>query len=520
MLAYEHGAEYPDTHIAFHSEIKGDNLGMKVCAKKGNYYNGEIIDEKHVFITPWFHIAAVSGNSHELFKHYRTFLLKYICEYQEARKPYIYYNTWNNQERDNYFKGKTFLDCVNLERTLEEIDAAHEMGIDVYVIDTGWFTKAGDWLVNTDRFPDGLAQVKQKLSDYGMKLGLWFNPMIAAGASETYKNNMEYRLTQNGKEVPNISWEKEQNYYMCLASGYSDVFIKKMLELHDKLGVTYFKWDGVHQYGCESPDHNHGNETNTKEERLDCYSYKMGMEMIRIVEEVTKQCPEIIVDFDVTEEGRFVGLGFLSVGKYFLVNNGPYAMDFDLPEKFEVKSNQVASNLNPFTNIFFYPGPARTRFCRQGIKYDFFAPSILFLTHFLPDAPVLNQNNSLAAIVLGGNGIWGDLLHLSKENVQLYADTLGRYKEVAQYVTESYPVTKGYIGSSPEVYEKIDPQATKGLLCFFTHVKGSYTYFTQKINKDEFSGVYGADSYEITEDGRIKLTVKLNENDARIVFVK
>ncbi len=520
LLAYEHGAEYPDTHISFHTQIKDDKLGLTVSAVKGNYYHGEIIDEKHTFVTPWFHMAAVQGDSNELFRHYRTFLLNYICENREARKPYIYYNTWNYQERNSYYNGKKYLDSMNLDRMLKEIDVAYRMGVDVFVIDTGWFGKAGDWYVNTERFPDGLLQVKQKLSGYGMKLGLWFNPTAAAATSKTYHDNIDHRITQDGRGVSNIVWETEECYFMCLASGYADVFVKKMLELHDLLGVTYFKWDGIHQYGCDSPFHNHGNEANSKEERLDCYSYKMGMEMIRIVEEVTKQCPEIIVDFDVTEEGRFVGLGFLSVGKYFLVNNGPYAMDFDLPEKFEAKSNQVAVNLNPYTNMFFFPGPARSRFCRQGVNYDFFAPSILFLAHFLPDAPVLSQNNSLASIVLGSNGIWGDLMSLSEEDVQLFADTLARYKEVAQYATESYPVTRGYTGSSPEIYEKIEPQASKGLLCFFTHVKGSYTYITQRINTEEFSGVYGADSYELTEDGRIKLTVELDENDARIVFVK
>lgn len=519
LLAFEHGAEYPDTYLMFHAEKHADILNLNIRAEKGNYFNGEIIDKEHSFISPWFHLAVCSGDRDELFKHYRTFMLKYICEYRESRKPYIFYNTWNYQERNNNFNGKKYLDSMNLERILGEIDVAHRMGIDVFVIDTGWFNKTGDWLVNLERFPDGLAKVKQKLDGYDMKLGLWFNPIVAAKTSEMSKDNHEYKLTQDGKCISNVIWETEESYFMCLASDFSNVFIKKMVQLHKELGITYFKWDGIAQYGCDSPHHNHGNETNTKEERLQCYSYKMGMEMIRIVEEVTKQCPDIIVDFDVTEGGRFVGLGFLSVGKYFLVNNGPYAMDFDLPEKFEAATNQVAVNLSPYTNIFFFPGPARSRFCRQGTKYDSFVPSILFLTHYLPDAPVLSQNNSLASIMLGGNGIWGDLLSLSDEDIQLYSDTLNKYKEVAEYVTSSYPNVRGFIGSSPEIYEKIDHEKAKGLICFFTNVKGTYTYITEKINLNEFSNVYGADHYEVTPDERLKITVVLGTDDARTVFL-
>jgi alpha-galactosidase len=42
------------------------------------------------------------------------------------------------------------------------------------------------------------------------------------------------------------------------------------------------------------------------------------------VEEVCKACPQAIFDFDITEGERFVGLGFLSAGKFFHMNNGPY----------------------------------------------------------------------------------------------------------------------------------------------------------------------------------------------------
>lgn len=517
LLAYEHGAQIPDTYLAFGAKTEGKQLELKIVAEKGNYYADEVIDRDHPFTTPWFHMAAVKGDQEELFRHYRKFMLHYICEHPESRKPYIFYNTWNYQERNNYFDGRKYLDSMVLDRILAEIDVARQMGIDVFVIDTGWFIRSGDWLVNAERFPDGLMTVKQKLADYNMKLGLWFNPMAAATVSDMYKNNMGFQLTQQGKAVTNNLCDVEESHFMCLASGYSDLYIKKMLELREKLGVTYFKWDGICQYGCESPLHNHGNENNPVEERLQCYAYKMGMEMIRIVEEVTKQCPEIIVDFDVTEEGRFVGLGFLSVGKYFLVNNGPYAMDFDLPEKFEAKSNQVAVNLSPYTNMFFFPGAARSRFCRQGAKYDFFVPSILFLTHYLPDGPALSQRNALASIVLGGNGIWGDLLTLSGEDIKIFKEALELYREVAEAVTESYPVTKGFNGSNPEIYEKIDPEASKGVICFFTRAKGSFSYITQ--NTGSFTGVVGADSYEFTKDGRVRVNVTLDTDDARVVFV-
>ncbi len=43
------------------------------------------------------------------------------------------------------------------ERILAEIEVAHRMGIDVFVLDTGWYQKTGDWEVNLQRFSPHLA---------------------------------------------------------------------------------------------------------------------------------------------------------------------------------------------------------------------------------------------------------------------------------------------------------------------------------------------------------------------------
>jgi alpha-galactosidase len=237
----------------------------------------------------------------------------------------------------------------------------------------------------------------------------------------------------------------------------------------------------------------------------------MGRQMIHIVEEVSRRCPGVIVDFDVTEGGRFVGLGFLSVGKYFLINNGPYFSDFDIPRETTIEPNTI--------NVFFYPGPARPRICRQGIKYDDVIPSILFLTHYLPDAPYQAQRNSLAALMLGGNGIWGDLLDLSEEDVTRLHGHLAAYKRVAAGVTRAYPRRRGFAGSSPEVYEKIDPDTATGAVIFFTVTPGTVTHVTQPLDLARLEGVNGAEAWEQTPNGRLKITVTLERDDAQIVYV-
>jgi alpha-galactosidase len=512
LLAYEHGAEYPDSYLDFNVVQSDDSTDIRIKAVKGNYYNGQTIDINNPFESVWFHFALSTGDRETLLKHYREFFLKYISENNESRKPYIFYNTWNNQERNRYYKNLPYLDSMHYDHIMKEIDIAHSMGVEVFVIDTGWYNKTGDWIVNSERFPDKLKNVKAKLDSYGMKLGLWFNPIVAAKSTQIYLEHPEYVMAKDGVEnYWGKIWETEESYGMCLATDYTEHFIKKLVQLNKELGVTYFKWDAIGQYGCNCPNHQHGTVENSNQERLECYSYEMGRRMIKIVEEVSRQCPDIIVDFDVTEGGRFVGLGFLSVGKYFLMNNGPYFSDFDIPKSFRFEPNTI--------NVFFHPGAARPRVCRQGLKYDSFVPSILFLTHFLPDGPRNSQMNSLCSLMLGSNGIWGDLISLSEEDVNLFKDILDKYKKIRESVTLSYPKVKGFIGASPEIYEKVQYEESQGLICLFTRAQGTFTHITDKINPKKFLTVEGADSWELTAEERLKITVQLKENEARPVFI-
>ena len=512
LIAYEHGGDHPDSFLSFLTGRDGEDLSLSLCARKGNYYEGQPLGPETAWESVWFELGLAPQPWEEFLRSYRRFFLDEICENTESRKPYLYYNTWNYQERRKYFDGRPYLESMNLERMSAEIEVAHRIGIDVFVIDTGWYGKTGDWRVNLNRFPDGLREIKRRLDGYGMKLGLWFNPTVAALTSEIFLAHPENEMTREGAPAwRGQVWETEESTCMCLTSGYTDHYIETMIRLHEELGVAYFKWDGISQYCCDSPLHHHGTLDNSPEERADCYAYQMGGEMIRIVEEVSRRCPEVIVDFDVTEGGRFVGLGFLSAGKYFLINNGPYFSDFDIPASVKMDPNTI--------NTFFYPGPARPRVCRQGAKYDGVIPSILFLTHYLPDPPAMSQRNSLAALVLGGNGIWGDLPGLSGEDIAFWADNLKNYRQVAGTVMRAYPRVRGFAGSSPEIHEKLNPETGEGLVAFFTVTPGLAEHLTQPLRVRPRE-VIGADAWEARPDGRLLLRVNLARNDARVVFVR
>ena len=492
LAAYEHGSTAPDEFL--HYRLFPDR-SVRLEAVKGNYWSGEEVGPDHPFATLWFELAAVRGDRVALQKAYRSFALRHLSLSPASRRPQIFYNTWNYQERLNHWKGRPYLDEMNSDRMLREIEVAHRMGVDVFVIDVGWFEKPGDWQPSPIRFPDGLRQIKATLDGFGMKLGLWFGPTTVALTSRMLRTHADCVQTLDGKTPsPWVVWETEASSWSCVVSRYGQDFAHRLIELNRQLGVTYFKFDSVDQYGCNDPNHGHGTASNTASERSDCYAFQMPLAMARIAETVSGSVPDAICDFDMTESGRSFGLAYLSAGKYFLINNGPYNQNYDHP---------LPPDGN--WNLFFYPGPARDWICRSPLIYDHWIPSTLFLTHYLPDDPENNQMLSLASLILGQDGIWGDLPAISEAGVERFSTVLAKYRQVRDDMASAFPAGNGPVGGTPEVHEKIAPNG-KGAVVLFAR-PGTYRYIT--LNRAD-RRVWHDDGTEVSFDaaGRAMITAK------------
>lgn len=505
LVAYEHGSQIPDAFLSFQlSHVRS----LTLRAIKGNYSSGQPLDAEHPYPTVWFQMGALSGSEEQLASAFRAFMLKYATQNLATRKPLIYYNTWNMQERNKGWYGKGYATSLNPERILEEIEVAHRIGIDVYVIDGGWFDKAGAWTVNLARFPDDLQRVKDRLDSYGMKLGLWFGPNNVAASTQAFRGYADCLTTWHGKKQRELGWEEApQTYSMCLVSRYTDAFAERLVQLSKELGVTYFKWDAISQYGCDSPNHWHGDKHNTAQERSESYGFQLVQQLTRMANKIAAACPEAIVDFDVTESGRAVGLAFLSAGRFFLINNGPYYSSFNIP------IHPGSQNVN----VFFYPGPARTWICRTPLTYDKWIPSILFLTHYFPDDPRESQEINIASLILGQNGLWGDLPRVSDTGVRFLAETLARYKQVWDDMAASDPLVVGRVSGSPEIHEKIQGKTGRGAVVAFATSSGKYEYVTAHRVSSKY---WASEGVEIHFDptGRARLDLNFSKAGAKIVL--
>ncbi len=101
--------------------------------------------------------------------------------------------------------------CMSREATLESIDNAAKTGAEIYFIDAGWYvgpgqedlwwSKAGDWHHDHERYPNGLSEIRDHVKSKGMLFGLWMDAERIGKASRTYAEHNGYiSATYDGKE--------------------------------------------------------------------------------------------------------------------------------------------------------------------------------------------------------------------------------------------------------------------------------------------------------------------------------
>jgi alpha-galactosidase len=151
------------------------------------------------------------------------------------------------------------------------------------------------------------------------------------------------------------------------------------------------------------------------------------------------------------------------------------------------------------------------------LDYDKWIPSVLFLTHYQPDEPRSSQLINLASLILGQNGVWGEVLKTSDSGVRLFDTVLTKYKQVRKEITVAKMITAGEPGGSPEIYEKINPLTGKGCVVLFASAHGKYSYIT---NQKVAAKIWKSEGVEVKRDegGRAVITAVFKEPSARIIF--
>lgn len=127
------------------------------------------------------------------------------------------------------------------------VDKAKELGIEMFVLDDGWFghrdddnSSLGDWQVFEKKFPHGLAHFANYVHQQGLKFGLWFEPEMISIDSNLYQKHPDYLM-----HVPGRTPSPARNQYL-LDLGRAEVrnnIFDQMKAILDSGKIDYIKWD-------------------------------------------------------------------------------------------------------------------------------------------------------------------------------------------------------------------------------------------------------------------------------------
>lgn len=154
-----------------------------------------------------------------------------ICKYRP-----VVLNTW---ETCYYNLNEDIL--ISLARR------AKECGMDMLVLDDGWFGKRnddtsslGDWTLDTRKFPSGLKRLSERIHECGMKFGIWIEPEMINYDSELYKIHPDWCLVCKERK-PTMA--RHQLLLDFCNPDVLDYLKEAFSNTFKNVKIDYFKWD-------------------------------------------------------------------------------------------------------------------------------------------------------------------------------------------------------------------------------------------------------------------------------------
>ena len=164
---------------------------------------------------------------------YRTRLVR--GKYRDEPRP-ILINNWE----------ATYFD-FDEEKIVGLAKAAKELGIELLVLDDGWFGKRngdycslGDWYVNKEKLPNGITGLSKKIKEMGLKFGLWVEPEMVSVDSDLYRAHPDWCI-----HVPDrIRTEARNQLILDLSrKEVCDYIVDTIGGILQESDISYIKWD-------------------------------------------------------------------------------------------------------------------------------------------------------------------------------------------------------------------------------------------------------------------------------------
>lgn len=177
--------------------------------------------------------TGYDGMTHQFHELYRNHLIR--SEYKDKKRP-ILINNWE----------ATYFD-FNTEKLLSIAKKASELGIEMLVMDDGWFghrnddsTSLGDWYVNEEKLNGGLKHLVDEVNKLGLKFGIWFEPEMISPDSKLYEAHPDWAI-----QIPGRNGSLCRNQYVLdlTRKEVRDYAYESVASILRSANIEYVKWD-------------------------------------------------------------------------------------------------------------------------------------------------------------------------------------------------------------------------------------------------------------------------------------
>ncbi len=244
------------------------------------------------FTTPEALLVFSAEGLNGMSRRFHKIMQKRVCRgvWRDRERP-ILINNWE----------ATYMD-FNAERILSIAKQAQKIGVELFVLDDGWFghrdddtSSLGDWVVDKRKLPEGLGSLARDIEALGMKFGLWFEPEMISPDSNLYQAHPDWCLHVDGR----ARTQARQQLILDLSrQEVQDYIIDSVSAVLRSAPVSYVKWDMNRNMtepfsGAQTPQR----QMETQ------HRYMLGL--YHVLETITSMFPDILFESCSGGGGRF-----------------------------------------------------------------------------------------------------------------------------------------------------------------------------------------------------------------------
>ena len=189
------------------------------------------------FVTPQAVMTYSCSGINGMMSNMHAFVNDHVVrgEHKDADRP-IVLNNWE----------ATFFN-FNRSKILALARSAKKLGIEMFVLDDGWFGKRnsdlaglGDWVENRKKLPGGIKYIANKVNKMGMKFGLWFEPECVNPDSDLYRAHPDWAISIEGRA---LTLGRNQLVLDLTRKEVRDYIVESVDRVLSSANIEYVKWD-------------------------------------------------------------------------------------------------------------------------------------------------------------------------------------------------------------------------------------------------------------------------------------